>query len=311
MSHAPPDDLGLCASCHERLVGRYCHQCGERIVDPQDYTVRHFAEQAFEAVTQLDGKLWRTFRALLRRPGMLTAQYLRGRRNMYMKPFTVFLLVNVVFLLATRTHALTKPFSSNLSQVFAPSVEQLHKRVLPGSDPRQFAEAVEVYQRGRPAPDRVVTPALAALVSFGRELDARSAELSRSLVMVLIPMLAGLIMLLHFRPGRNQPFAKHLVLATHLLAAFLLFMLALEWLVLLVIVGSQLAGQPALAARLDRLPDLLPVLVMFAYAYTAFRDVHGSGRLPALLRAGALAALLIVPFKVYRGLLFLVTFYLS
>jgi hypothetical protein len=157
VSLAPPDDHGLCASCHERLVGRYCHQCGERIVDPQDFTVRHFAEQALEAVTQLDGKLWRTFRTLLRRPGMLTAQYLRGRRSMYMKPFTVFLLVNVVFLLATRTHALTKPFSSNLSQVFAPSVEQLHERVLPGSDLRQFAQAVEVYQRGRPAPDRAVT----------------------------------------------------------------------------------------------------------------------------------------------------------
>ena len=311
MSLAPPEDHGLCASCHERLVGRYCHQCGERIVDPHDYTVWHFAEQAFEAVTHLDGKLWRTFRTLLRRPGMLTVQYLRGRRRLYMKPFTVFLLVNVVFLLATRTHALTKPFSSNLSQVFAPSVEQLHKRVLPGSDLRQFAEAVEVYQRGRPAPDGVVTPALAALVSFGREIDARSAALSRSLVMVLIPMLAGLIMLLHFRPGKNQPFAKHLVLATHLLAAFLLVMLALEWLVVLLITGSQLAGQRAIAARLDRLPDFLPMLVMFAYAYPAFRDVHASGRLPALLRAGALAALLIVPFKVYRGLLFLVTYHLS
>ena len=148
-------------------------------------------------------------------------------------------------------------------------MEQLHKRVLPGSDLRQFAEAVEVYRRGRPAPDGVVTPALAALVSFGRELDARSAELSRTLVMVMIPMLAGLIMLLHFRPGRNQPFAKHLVLATHLFAAFLLFMLALEWLAVLLIGGSQLAGQRAIAAKLNHLPEFLPVLVMFAYAYTS------------------------------------------
>ena len=293
-------------------MGRYCHHCGERVVDPKDYTFRHFAEQAFESLTHVDGKLWRTFRMLLRRPGRLTAEYLRGRRRQYMKPFAVFLVVNVAFLLLTHTHVMTKPLSSNLSQVFAPSLERLHAKVQPGGgDLRQFTDAVELYQRGRPAADGVTTPAMAALDRYGREFDARSAGLSRSLVVVMLPMLAGLIMLLHFRPGRNQPFAKHLVLATHLFAAFLLFMLALEWLVVLLITGFQLAGQPAIAARLNRPPDILPVLVMFAYAYTAFRDVHGSGRLPTLLRAGALAALLIVPFKVYRGLLFLVTFYLS
>jgi hypothetical protein len=308
----PPADHGLCASCHERLAGRYCHRCGERVVDPHDYTIAHFAEQAFEAITQLDGKLWRSFRTLLRRPGKLTTEYLRGRRRMYMKPFAIFLVVNVAFLLLTRTHALNKPFSSDLSQAFAPSAQTLQRRVTPeGGDARQFAEAVESYRRGRRAPDAAGTPAMAALERYGRAFDARSAELSKSLVVLLIPMLAGLIMLLHFRPGRNQPYAKHLVLATHLLAAFLLVMLALEWLFLLFITGAQLAGLPAVARRFDRLPELLPMLVMFGYAYTAFRDVHGGRRLATALRAGALAVLLLVPFVVYRAALFLVTFYLS
>jgi hypothetical protein len=176
-------------------------------------------------------------------------------------------------------------------------------------DAREFAEAVDLYSRGR-SPADMPTPAMAALDRYGREFNVRGSALSRSLIAAIIPMLAAIIMLIHYRPGRNQPFAKHLVLATHLFAAFLLFMLAVECLLWLLTAALQLAGQPN-ARRFSRIPELVPVLVMFVYAHGAFREVHGASRLVTALRAGLLAGLLFVPFVVYRALLFLATFYLS
>src|SRR6266540_391216 len=104
MSAAPPasasseEEHGLCASCHARLRGRYCHHCGERALREHDFTLAHYIEEALEAISHLDGKIIATFRALLLRPGLLTLEYFRGRRQVYMRPFAVFLVANLAFL---------------------------------------------------------------------------------------------------------------------------------------------------------------------------------------------------------------------
>jgi hypothetical protein len=71
--------------------------CGERRLEPRDLTLRGLLERIFHAVTNLDGRTLRTSWDLLRRPGVLTAAYLGGKRKPYLAPFQVFLLANVLF----------------------------------------------------------------------------------------------------------------------------------------------------------------------------------------------------------------------
>ncbi len=56
-----------------------------------------FAEHAVEEFAHVDGRVFRTFRALLTRPGLLTESYVRGQRKPVLGPLQVFLIANLVF----------------------------------------------------------------------------------------------------------------------------------------------------------------------------------------------------------------------
>ncbi|MDQ3804914.1 MAG: DUF3667 domain-containing protein [Acidobacteriota bacterium] len=50
-------------------------------------------------VTDLDSKVFATFKALLLRPGLLTTEYLAGRRGRYLSPVKLYLIVSAVYFL--------------------------------------------------------------------------------------------------------------------------------------------------------------------------------------------------------------------
>lgn len=106
---APPADLAAvtqppsaaCATCGLPLEGRYCAACGEERLEPHQLTVRHFVTDSLvPEIVNLDGKVWRTLRMLLFRPGLLPLEYAAGRRRRYLQPLRVLLTAIVVFVLA-------------------------------------------------------------------------------------------------------------------------------------------------------------------------------------------------------------------
>ena len=63
----------------------------------QELTLRGLFDQVFLAFTSIDGRVIRSFRALVSRPGLLTAAYLQGKRKPYIGPVSLFLIANVLF----------------------------------------------------------------------------------------------------------------------------------------------------------------------------------------------------------------------
>lgn len=59
----------------------------------------HLAHDFWHEVTHLDGKIWRSFRALLLQPGLLTQQYWEGRHGRWMRPLRIFLIVPALSLI--------------------------------------------------------------------------------------------------------------------------------------------------------------------------------------------------------------------
>jgi hypothetical protein len=93
-----------CASCGQQFAGRYCTACGEEVLDPQKLTVRHFiTDSLVPELVNLDGRVWRTLRFLLFRPGYLALEYAAGRRRGYVKPLRVLLVAIVVYALSTQS----------------------------------------------------------------------------------------------------------------------------------------------------------------------------------------------------------------
>lgn len=90
--------MKLCKNCETRLEGPFCLQCGQRDVDLDRPLPDLLAEVAQETL-DADGRLISTLKALFRRPGFLTAEFLAGRRQSFTPPFRLYLAFSLLFFL--------------------------------------------------------------------------------------------------------------------------------------------------------------------------------------------------------------------
>ncbi|MEO1035501.1 MAG: DUF3667 domain-containing protein [Pseudomonadota bacterium] len=85
-----------CRNCQTPLDGEYCANCGQRNVDlerPIWALVGEVVKETFE----LDGRTARTLTSMFRHPGILTSEFLAGRRRHYMPPLRLYLVVSISF----------------------------------------------------------------------------------------------------------------------------------------------------------------------------------------------------------------------
>jgi hypothetical protein len=104
--------------CGATASRAYCSGCGEARPHGRDLTLRSFLVEAFHTLTDVDGRLIRSFRALLLRPGELTVAYRDGRRKAWLGPLQIFLIANVVFFAVqglTHDHILSGTLDSYLN----------------------------------------------------------------------------------------------------------------------------------------------------------------------------------------------------
>ena len=91
-----PGDSQNCLNCGTELTGQYCGQCGQRATS-RFISIFELLRDAFGDMFELDSRLWRTLVPLLVRPGLLTKDYLEGRRARYMPPFRMYLVLSLLF----------------------------------------------------------------------------------------------------------------------------------------------------------------------------------------------------------------------
>lgn len=88
--------MARCSNCNTQLSGPFCPDCGQKDVD----LGRPFLELFREAVREtfdIDGRAWRTVKTLFARPGLLTAEFLAGKRRKYTPPLRLYLFISVGF----------------------------------------------------------------------------------------------------------------------------------------------------------------------------------------------------------------------
>ena len=96
MSHLKERKEKNCLNCQSEVVGRYCHKCGQENLEPKE-TVWHLVQHFFNDVTHFDGKFFETVRYLLRKPGFLSLEYMRGRRMSYLNPIRMYVFTSAIF----------------------------------------------------------------------------------------------------------------------------------------------------------------------------------------------------------------------
>ena len=90
------DSPGDCLNCGSQLGGQYCGTCGQRSRN-RLISLWELISDAFGDLLEIDSRLWQTLIPLVRRPGLLTHDYLQGRRARYMPPFRMYLVLSLLF----------------------------------------------------------------------------------------------------------------------------------------------------------------------------------------------------------------------
>ena len=269
-----------CPTCRRDIATAFCPSCGETAVDRRDLTLRGLARQAFETFVAVDGKLMRSFRMLLRRPGALSLAYVRGQRVAFTGPFRVFLFANMLFFAAQSLTDASVVGTSLQSHLHEQDWSGIAQRLVA----RRLVELRTTLELYAPAFDRAVV------------LNAKSL-----IILMVLPFTGALA--LTFLPAR-RPFVAHAVFALHFYAFLMLVLCALlfaegasAW---LGGVGTSDLDKPLFALLLAG--STVYLYLATGVAYEARGWAHGAKAVLLTLVVGAMIS-------VYRFAIFLITLY--
>lgn len=269
------------------MAGKFCAHCGEKRVGPDDHTLKRFFEHILVAFTNADGKVFLTLRTLLTRPGQLTADYLRGRRNPYLPPLQLFLIANLIFFLL---HPLIGGYNTLTTDLDTHLHYMWHSAIA-----RSLVEP------------RLATRALSA-DAYATTFNPAAVTQAKTLVILLVPIFSLAVMALYWRHRRHC--TAHIVFALHVCAFWLLFICASLTLTNLAL---RLLRNVRVFPSADAVTQgglVFSLVVMTVYLFRAARVAFA--REPAWLtfaKAAALGLALELSLQAYRFALFFITFW--
>ena len=258
-----------CPNCGSEQVEHYCASCGQRAGDLRT-SISEFLREAVDEVFSLDSRVWRTLIALFRRPGLLTADYWRGRRARFVTPLRLYLLVSFVTFLFLVIVAPNSVLDATGTNPWAPL--RIGSGPLPLDLPAAEAPVPDgAVEDGDPAPtgedspgwysQHVLRPALEAPERAQRLFHQRV----QWTVFAQVPLFAVWLRLFYRR--RERFFVPHLMFALHFHALAFLLLLA----------GT--AGTLILGTQIPSVIAYLAVVVMLflslrrAYAEGVFKTI--------------------------------------
>jgi hypothetical protein len=265
------------------VASAFCPSCGEKALQPKDLSLRTLLAQAIATFTNVDGKVLRSFRALVFKPGSLTFAFLIGKRKAFVAALPLFLLANVLFF-ATQSITPIKIFSSSLDS---------HLQLQDWKELAQTLVHRKLDSSGEP------------LSSYAVRFDRAVALNAKSLVILMTLPLLVLLPLVFRRAHR--PYVFHAVFALHVYAFNLVLLSAL---LLVTAVGSAIGSAGAVqSAFADHALFAVYLLGNAAYLYAATKVAYGSSGLALLSKSVALTLIAAVSVVGYRFVLFLITLY--
>jgi hypothetical protein len=243
---APVVETQLCPTCGTELLGGFCHHCGEKRPREHELALKHFAVHGLHEITHLDSKALATLRYLFSRPGFLTQEYVAGRKSLYMKPLSLFLLACALLFLADSFFP-----RSAYDLNWVASVDKAGK----------VDAAWAKLAAKKHLPKEVIV----------ERVQARIHKISTAMQFANVLVFAGILALLYHK----RYFVEHLVFAFHFLSLDYLTGALVRPLTSRLSVG----GWPGTIA------SIVVNLTLFAYLFLALRRAYQQGAGLTLIKA--------------------------
>jgi Protein of unknown function (DUF3667) len=194
--HVP--ETHVCKSCQNTFVGVYCNQCGEKIVQAADRSFRKFLSSILIAVTFADSKFIKTLWLVIKNPGFVSFEFANGRTVKYLKPISLFFLLNLFYFFFPVIQLFNASLNTQLMAPYGEFIQEMIARKMINLD--------------------------MDMGSFALIYNTKTTSLAKLLVMVFV-VIASLPLNFLYRK-RNRYFTDHVGYAVEL-ACFNLFINAL------------------------------------------------------------------------------------
>lgn len=254
-----------CANCGAVLADRYCGRCGQD--SHVSLSLGHFLHEFLEGMFHVDSSFWRTLRALVTRPGLLTEQYLAGKRRAYSPPFRSYLVISIAYFIVASI------FAAPAARVISPGGQELQ-----ASDCAQMAAHPGWLLRF--VPD-LEASCMRALSGDRRALNTELQTLLPKVMFVVLPLVA-LVQFWIYRRQRPM-YLENLVFVLH----FQSFYYLIGTLALLLVAGITTITGPS--GNIIELFDLVVYAWSVVYLFLSTRRVYRTGVLKTVLGLAALA----------------------
>jgi hypothetical protein len=286
-----------------------------------------FLRRVFARVFDADNRLYRSLRTLVLRPGGLTVEFLRGRRRPYLGPIQLFALINVAFYLwaaSSGPNTFRTPLYIHVSSdnFYHRAMAQRWVNEKIGAPPgwsyeRAQAAADSLNRAGADSSAYAALPrsashdALQAFQDYADRFDSQALWLSKSLIFLFIPVIAGVFWLLfptQWRGRSRSGLVPEIVQATHVMGATLLIFMSAIVPALMMNTLRSLFGGESIGMTEGWFEVWLNVLLVF-YLALSLRRVQEASWAGAVLRAAVIPLIFIELLLGYRAVLFFVGFF--
>lgn len=183
-----------CLNCGESLDGKFCSNCGQQQKD-SDRSLKHLLGDLLNNLFFLDNRFWVSYKYLLFKPGVMTYEFLEGKRRKFMSPITLFLFVNVLYFFVS---PLTDYSLSLTDQMQQPTHGSLASRMVE----QKLAEEEK------------------SLEDYAIIYKQMSDNVSKTIMILNVPIIAFFVYLLAIR--KRKYYYDSLIFSIHFFAAFLL-----------------------------------------------------------------------------------------
>jgi hypothetical protein len=267
----PAEEHFTCKSCGNVFTGNYCNRCGEKVLKPSDSSFRTLLSSILIAVTFADNKMVKTLWLVLKNPGFISKEFTEGRRVNYLKPISLFFVLNLIYFF----FPLIQLFNASLNTQLLSPLKNVYQTII-------AHKIVDLHLD---------------VASFSLIYNLKSTGLAKLMVMIFVIVGSLPLNLLYWK--KNRYFTDHVSYVVEL-ACFNLFINA----ILLTI----LAGFFGLGHYLNE--EILTIIFIGTNLYFLLRSSYlfyeeRSWRL--VLKSALMIVCLKVALEVYRAILFFVT----
>ena len=205
--------VASCPNCSTEINGPFCRVCGQEQKNLNRY-IWTLAGELADDISHLDSRVSKTFFALLFRPAYLTKEYFSGRRERYVPPIRLYLVISFLFFFIlpiigdTNNNAIdiqsddtTDPTA--WQQELRDGVAQISISDLSEEENKQLSETLQ----------KQINKVIVRIEEDPASLFGEFMDLASAVMFFLLPIFA--IFLKLFYLGSGVYYAEHLLLALH------------------------------------------------------------------------------------------------